>query len=96
MRIPKPVLSNCTVSDTGKQFFKNTALFKNGSISDGVRLSQKQRSEGRSKLEESLKQNRDFYIAASDSAKTLLESLVREWNPNIPDLKVDVEFIEET
>jgi len=93
VKVPKPVLTEYSVSGTGKQFWKRNSIF-NGSVADGVRLSQKQMSEGRVKLEDSMKQNRGFYEAAKNAAVDMIGSLVRKWNPNIPDLQVDVEFFE--
>lgn len=93
VRIPKPVLTECEVSGIGTQFFKNNQIFSNGSIDDGIRLSQSQLSEGRLKLEDSMKQNRTFYDAARKAAVQAIDSLVHEWNPNISDLQVEIEFI---
>ena len=92
--IPKPMLTECKVSGTGKLFWRNGALFSNGSIAEGVRLSQKQLGEGRLKLEDSMKQNRLFHESAQRAAISIIESLVRQWNPNIPDLQVTVESID--
>lgn len=95
VRIPRPVLTNCTVSGTGKQFWHSSNfLFTNGSVAEGVQLSQKQRAEGRIRLEDSFRQSRRFYEAAQGAAKLTIESIVKKWNPSLPDLQVEVEFIE--
>ena len=92
VKIPKPVLTECTVSGIGKQFWRDSRIFSNGSISEGVRLSQDQLSVGRLKLEDSMRQSRRFYEAAQKSAVSTIESLVKQWNPALPDLQVEVEF----
>ena len=93
--IPEPVLTECKISDTGEQFW-NKGTFHNGSVADGVRLAQDQLSEGRTKLEDAMKQNRNFYDAARKAAVQAIEELVLQWNPNVPDLQVDVKFAEST
>lgn len=93
VNIPKPALTECTVEATGKHFWKNNSIF-NGSISDGIKLSQEQLSEGRLLLEESIKRNRRFYESAKKSAENMVEFRVRQWNPDLPDLQVEVNFIE--
>lgn len=94
VRVPKPMLTECKISGTGKHFFKNGRMLSNGSVADGVRLSQEQMSEGRLKLEDSMKQSRIFHEEAQNGAIRAIESLVQQWNPTIPDLQVTVEFIE--
>lgn len=94
VKVPQPELTECTVSGTGKQFWRDGWIIANGSVAEGVRLSQAQLGEGRMKLEESMKQSRRFHEAAQETAIRMIKSLVEEWNPNIPDLQVEVEFIE--
>lgn len=96
VKVPKPVLSKCKVSGTGKSYFNNTSILSNGSVADGVQLTQTQLSEGRIKLEDSMKQSRRFHDAAMESSIHTIESLIQQWNPNIPDLQIEVEFIENT
>lgn len=97
VRVPKPVLTECAVTGTGKRFWNDGGVFYNffnGSIADGVRLSQEQMSEGRMKLEDSMRKSRIFNEASKDAAISMIESLVQQWNPNIPDLQIEVEFME--
>lgn len=94
-RIPKPVLAECKVSDTGKQFWKDASNIFNGSAADGVHLAQSQMSEGKLILEDAMRQNRRFNEESKKAAVNMVESLVRQLNPNIPDLQVEVEFIED-
>jgi len=94
VRIPNPVLTNCAVSGIGKQFWNSSNFpLTNGSIAEGVRLSQEQFAEGRIRLEDSIRQNRRFHEAAQSAARLTIESIVKKWNPSIPDLQVEVEFI---
>lgn len=93
VNIPNPVLTQCAVEKTGKQFWKNTSIF-NGSVADGVKLSQEQLSEGRLRLEDSMKQSRRFYDAAKEAAESMVKARVKQWNPELPDLEVVVNFID--
>lgn len=93
VKIPQPVLSQCKVEETGKQFWKNEGL-ANGSIGEGVALAQEQLREGYLCIEEAMKQNRRFYDAAKKSAIQMIEALIRKWNPDLPDLQVEVNFVE--
>ena len=68
--------------------------FFNGSVAEGVQLSQNQLKEGRIKLEDAMKQDRRFYDESQKAAVSMIESLVKQWNPSVPDLQVEVEFIE--
>ena len=95
VRVPRPVLTECKVSGTGKQFLKRADfLIFNGSVAEGVQLSQNQLKEGRIKLEDAMKQDRRFYDESQKAAVSMIESLVKQWNPSVPDLQVEVEFIE--
>lgn len=69
-------------------------LIFNGSVAEGVQLSQNQLKEGRIKLEDAMKQDRRFYDESQKAAVSMIESLVKQWNPSVPDLQVEVEFIE--
>lgn len=98
VKVPKPVLTECAVTGTGKRFWNNGGVFYNyfkGSVAEGVRLSQDQMSEGRMKLETSMRQSRIFNDASKEAAKNMIKSLVQQWNPNVPDLQIEVQFFEE-
>lgn len=93
VRAPWPELTECRVEDTGKQLWKND--WNNDKIGDGVRLSQAQLGKGQKLLEESMRSSRRFYDAAMKSAEWMIELLVRQWNPQIPDLEIKVEFADD-
>lgn len=91
VRVPKPVLTECKVTETGQLLWKNDWM--NDKIGDGVRLSQAQLSEGRRRLEVSMKSSGRFNNAARKSAERNIQLLVQQWNPQNPDLQVKVEFV---
>lgn len=93
VRVPNPALTECTASGTGKSFVQNGKFLSNGSIAEGVRLVQAQKKEGQIKLEDAMRQSRYFHEAAQNAAKLSIEAIVKKWNPDVPDLQVEVEFI---
>ncbi len=94
VRVPKPVLTEVTILGTDKQFWKDDRIVANGSVQEGVQLSAVQMAEGEIKLEDSMRRSRRFNEESKNAAVRIITSLVQEWNPNIPELQVDVEFIE--
>lgn len=93
VRVPKPALTEVTVSGTGKSFWKDNRLLANGSVKEGVDLSMEQLGEGKIKLENSMRSSRRFHEESQKAAVQIITSLVQGWNPNIPELQVEVEFI---
>lgn len=94
VRIPAPALTVSSILEADQKFWKNGSIIFNGSAAEGVHLGQAQLREGRILIENAIKQNRSFNEAAKDSAVRMIQSLVQQWNPKIPDLQVEVEFIE--
>lgn len=92
VKVPEPVLTECAIEGTGKQYWKNEAFFSNGSVAEGVKLSQSQMKEGKKLIEDAIKQNRKFHQAARDSAIMMIDELVKKWNPEFEDLQVEVRF----
>lgn len=92
VRIPKPMLTNFKKEETVTSFWHDGRFFQNGSVLEGVQLAQSQIRDGASKLQEEMRQSRFFYEQAKKSAESMLKSLLKGWNPEIPDLQVDVEF----
>lgn len=92
VKVPEPVLTECAIEGIGKQYWKNEAFFSNGSVAEGVKLSQSQMKEGKKLIEEAIKQNRKFHQAARDSAIMMIDELVKKWNPEFEDLQVEVRF----
>lgn len=99
VKVPKPVLTECAVTRTGKRFWNNGGVFQNafkGSVADGVLLSQAQIREGRMALEDSMRKSRVFNESSRKAAVNMITKLVHQWNPNVPDLRVDVEFMDDS
>lgn len=92
VRVPKPKLT-VNLDKAELLFFRNEG-FQNGSIGDGEELAREQRADAQMQLLKDIEENQEFYEYAENSAMILIESLVREFNLDIPELVVDVEFFD--
>lgn len=92
VRVPRPVLSHCTITETNELFWQN-GLF-NKSNSDGTELARKVQNAGYTKLINYMKSNAEFYKSAKDSATTVISDLVKGLNSELTNLVVEVEFID--
>lgn len=92
VRIPQPDLSTVNLDETASLFFKDNIISFKSSIGEGEDLARAQREEAQIKLREDIESDQTFCQNAEKSAKSLIESLVRKFNSQVEDLKVDVEF----
>ena len=94
VRVPRPELTNCRITQTKELLYKNNKFFGNGSISEGTSLAVDMRNAGFTKLNNYMKSNAQFYKSAKNSAKTIIANLVKGLNPDLPNLIVEVEFVD--
>ena len=92
VRIPKPELTNITIIKTTRRFFADD-LF-NGSYSEGVKLLLKQHNEASLQVQKALMSNQYIYGSARNVAVNMMRNMVKQLNPEILKLTVDVEFME--
>ena len=92
VRIPYPELTNVTITKAVQKLFKDD--FWNGSYSDGVHLAVDQLNDADVRIKKALMANQYIYQNAQTVAVSMIENLVREFNPDIPDLTVEVEFMD--
>ena len=93
-RIPSPILSECRVlyQDVVQLEFKNDMF--NDSIKDGEELAQRQFKEAFAKMRTEFTSNPTYIEAACSAAETMVANLIKSFNPDIPDLVVEVDFID--
>lgn len=93
VRVPEPEMKDCTIvyNEVQQLLFKNKGF--NESISIGEDAARKQLQEAYVRLEKNLGVDLNFYQSAELSAKRVITSLVKALNVKIPDLIVEVEFI---
>lgn len=92
VRLPNPELTNITIIKTTRRLFADN--WSNGSYSEGVDLALKQRNEASLQIQKALMSNQYIYSSARKVAVSMLQNMVKQFNPDIPELTVDVEFME--
>lgn len=93
-RIPNPVLSECRVlyQDAVQLEYKNDIF--NDSIKVGEDLARMQFKEAYMRIMTEFTSNPNFFDSARSAAETIVVNLIKSFNPDIPDLVVEVNFIE--
>lgn len=91
-RIPNPELTNIHIIKTTRRLFADDWM--DGSYQEGVDLALKQRNEASLQIQKALLSNPYIFSNAQKSAVGMIQNLVRQFNPDIPELVVDVEFME--
>ncbi len=95
LRIPSPKLSEFTIDYKNVEIlnFEDTGLFKN-SAKVGVDTAQKQLQSAELTMRQNASSNQKYYRAAEECAEIVLSNLVKQLNPQIENLTIDVEFVE--
>ena len=93
VRLPFPELTNITLDYPSLE----TLLFEkggiaNGNYKEGVALADKQLREADVKIRKELASNENYYKNAQNAARSTIQILIRQMNPDVADLSVDVEF----
>lgn len=93
VRIPEPVLSDFTIDyqNVNRLYFNNRG--GNDSIAVGEELARKQCREAYSELHTAFMSDPKYLESAKRSAETILTNLIRQLNPDVPDLKVLIEYM---
>lgn len=92
VRIPYPELTDITITNAVEKLFKDDIW--NGSYSDGVHLAIDQLNDADVRIKKALMSNQYIYKNAQNVAVSMITNLVKELNPDIPDLIVEVEFMD--
>ncbi len=95
IRIPNPDISEFTIDykDVEVLWSEDEGLFDH-SVSVGVETAQSMLQDAESKLWNEMLSNQRFYQSARNAAETILTNLVKEFNADVEDLTVVIEFIE--
>ncbi len=94
VRVPKPELlpMNISIDHANIEILRFESNVWQSSVKDGEQLAGKQLNEARTRIQEDISSNLQYYEFAEKSARSLLENLIRAVNSEIPDLKVEIEF----
>lgn len=92
VRVPFPELINVHIDygNVRKILFKNDIF--NESYKIGEDLAKQQLDKADALLKKEFTSNQNYYINAQEAAKHTIEALVKQLNPDVPNLAVDVEF----
>ena len=92
VRIPRPELTDCRITKTNRLLWKSGLFDKSYSV--GTELAVEMRAAGYAKLNNYMKSNTLFYKSAKESATIIITDLIKRLNPELPDLTVEVEFVD--
>lgn len=92
-RVPAPVLTD--VKNDVPQLIFSRNDFWNDSYEAGESLTREQIAKGEAALRNKMTTNQFFRESADQAAKQFISSFIKKLNPDIPDLIVDVEFLDE-
>ena len=95
IRVPSPKLTEFTIDYENVELllFEEGGAFKN-SAKYGVDKAMEQLQSAELTMMQNVNNNQDFHKRAMESTEKMLVNLVKQLNPQIPGLKVDVEFID--
>lgn len=95
LRIPSPELSNFTLDYENVEvlYFDEGGVFKN-SAKYGVDKAVEQLQNAELDMVQRISNNQELYKRARDIAQDMLTRLVKQLNPQLPDLTVEVEFLD--
>lgn len=91
-RVPAPMLTDIK-SDVPQLIFSRND-FWDESYEAGEALTREQIAKGEAALRNKMTTNQFFRESADQAAKQFISSFIRKLNPDIPDLTVDVEFLD--
>ena len=92
VRIPEPELAHIQILKITPLLQKNGKMIGNGSYQEGEDLARQQQKEGEILIKKELTSNQHFYISAQNAAESMIKTLIKELNPDVEKLTVDVEF----
>ena len=94
IKLPKPRLTNCKVDGKSEPLlFKNQGL--NETFKEGAELAKEQRKEAEARIKDEFMTNPIYMKSAKNSAESILKSWVKELNPDIPELTVEIIFTDD-
>ena len=92
VRLPDPELTNLSIDydNVNKLLFKNDVF--NESYKQGEELAMKQLNEASILIKKEFASNERFYQNAKKAAISTIQCMIKELNPNVKDLTIDIDF----
>lgn len=95
IRVPDLELSNFRiVYDDTKTLYYQDGGWMHNAVGDGIDEVKSQAEAAQNQLMVNIQSNQQFYKAAKDATKRILTDWVKQLNPELPDLVVEVEFMD--
>ena len=91
-RIPEPGLNVAGLDYDYENYLFESGIF-NGTTSEGVDRAMEDLKTAQNRLQAKLLSTQVYFEMAEDSARALIEGMIRNLNPGLPGLTVEVEFI---
>lgn len=92
-RIPQPKLNTVGLDYEYENYLFKDGVF-NGSTSEGVNLAMEDLKRAQEQLQIKLTSMQEYYDEAEASARRLIEEMVKNFNAEVPELAVEVEFVD--
>lgn len=94
VRVPKPVLSpdDIRIDAVETMWFSENKLNSNNSVKTGAQLAYDQIAEAKELIMDDLSGNEQFSKIAEKYAGTMITTMMKTFNPEIPDITIKVEF----
>lgn len=93
-RVPKPRLTSSEIIDEDIKIYNvETGTLKNGNYSRGEEIADAQLKEGFDMIKEKLS-GQQYLSWAEESANRIITDLIKNLNPDIEDLNIEIEFID--
>lgn len=95
IRVPSPELTEISIDYENVELllFEEGGVFKN-SAKYGMDKAVEQLQSAESRMIQNVNDNQEFYKRARDSTEKILVNLVKQLNPQLPDLSINIEFID--
>lgn len=93
VRVPLPELNRAGLDYEYENYLFEDGIF-NGSTKEGVSLARDDLKTAQNQLQEKLSSNQFYFESAQKCAEEIIKNLVKNCNPDVTDLTVDVEFID--
>ena len=92
VRLPEPQITKVDIVSSELLYSGEGGLFN--TAKEGADLSAQQRADAQEKSLQALKEHEVYISAAKDSAERFIISFIKELNPEVEDLTVEIEFVE--
>jgi len=94
VRVPKPVLSpdEIRIEKIETMWFSQNILNSNNSVKTGAQLAYDQIAEAKELIMDDLRGNEQFSTMAENFAESMITTMIKTFNPEIPDITIKVEF----